>query len=376
MIKKYYLFIFCLSIMLPCSISQAETVLDRNRGGMTTGPENQFFYIQVASFKKAGDAEKQVSFLQVKGVKSFSVQEEAGRKGKWYRVYLGRYSTAQEAKSRARELVSGRIISSYWIKRKTFRPAGLEISRPVPEAAGQDKPVESAHTGGPETPAHPSRPAMIDTPPTGESGKNMEQANTAGYLQLAAVSEKEKKQGGRPQENDKKWVNGPLSIGFRAGINNTPNADDFYILSGGSVYKWEFSENRILATLTSTLNLTDSFFLEAGVGRAFDTDLDYWFLSLGPKFYPARFGALSPYVRAGVLWGDLSWDIIPGDFGKSFGFEGGAGLEYVRQRYRLGADISYRSLEFDYEPPPGVVGSRNSIDFSGFSLMGTLTCFF
>jgi hypothetical protein len=182
--------------------------------------------------------------------------------------------------------------------------------------------------------------------------------------------------GSQGMETRKKLGHGPLSIGIRAGINTTPNVRDLIILRSGAIYQWEFKQQRYMATLISSLNLTDHLSLEGGFGRALATDLDYWFLSLGPRFYPVHYKAFSPYLRAGVLWGSLSWDEIPGDFEESFGFEGGVGLEYFINRCRLGAEMSYRNVKFQYNPPPGVLSNQDNIDFSGFSIMGEFIYFF
>ncbi|MFC1820364.1 hypothetical protein ACFLZG_04680, partial [Thermodesulfobacteriota bacterium] len=74
------------------------------------------------------------------------------------------------------------------------------------------------------------------------------------------------------------------------------------------------------------------------------------------------------------VWGDLSWDDIPGDFDNDFGWEAGIGLDLIRSRVNLGLDISYRDIEFDYNTPigQGVNANRRSIDFSGYSFSGSL----
>jgi hypothetical protein len=84
--------------------------------------------------------------------------------------------------------------------------------------------------------------------------------------------------------------------------------------------------------------------------------------------------SFSPYLRAGLTWGDLSWDKIPGDFDNSFGWEMGFGLDVMRTRYKVGLEVWHRNIQFDYNAPldSGVTSSQKSIDLSGYVFTGSL----
>lgn len=387
MIKKGPLFISAVLFIFMCAISPAETHPKSNQGKALSDPVERSFFIQVGSYKKLPNAEDQVSFLHSKDVKAFWVQEKAGRKGKYFRVYLGPYQTREKAQNSAQGFLSEGIISSFWIKNKSLPAPGLSISRPADHhlrptatSASDENLFELSGMKNSEILLLSSRSKTVKPSEPGDLKKHVSQVvsqdNTTDDQQPAAVQKKEEVQSRDQTGGNKESGNGPLSIEIRAGINSTPNVEDLYILSGGSVYRFQFSQSRLSATLSSSLSLTKRLSIEAGYGRALATELDYWFLTFGPRFYPVRSSAFSPYIRAGLLWADLSWDKIPGDFKQNFGFEGGIGLEYSIKRYRLGGEISYRHLEFEYEPPPGVLSNRDSLDFSGFSFMGAFTYFF
>ena len=90
------------------------------------------------------------------------------------------------------------------------------------------------------------------------------------------------------------------------------------------------------------------------------------------------FKSFFPYFRGGIVWGNLSWDAVPGDFDNSFGWEAGLGLDIIRTRLKIGAEMTYGNIQFDYNAPldAGVTSSQNSIDFSGYSITGSLIFFF
>lgn len=75
------------------------------------------FTIQVASAQKRSGAEEVVNRLQKEGMSGFIVAKDLGVKGTWYRVYVGRFSTKEEA-NQTLEKVKGIYSGSFIISPK------------------------------------------------------------------------------------------------------------------------------------------------------------------------------------------------------------------------------------------------------------------
>lgn len=70
----------------------------------TLAPEMEIqkpYMVQVGSFRERGRAQEIASRLNLKGYSAFLLSVEIPDKGTWHRVYLGRYSTRNEAKQAA-----------------------------------------------------------------------------------------------------------------------------------------------------------------------------------------------------------------------------------------------------------------------------------
>jgi len=65
------------------------------------------FTIQVASFKNEASAKKVVNELSASGHPAFVVDKDLGEKGIWYRIYVGRFQTKQEADRYISQLKDG-----------------------------------------------------------------------------------------------------------------------------------------------------------------------------------------------------------------------------------------------------------------------------
>lgn len=78
-----------------------------------------------------------------------------------------------------------------------------------------------------------------------------------------------------------------------------------------------------------------------------------------------------PYLKAGACYGQFDWS-GPGDFDGAFGFQGGAGFEFVPQESSknssIGLEVLYRNLENDYNAPSDAISSSDSIDLSGVNV--------
>ncbi len=75
-----------------------------------------FFSLQIASYRKEGQARKESARWQKKGYYVQVKKADLGRKGIWYRVLLGRYKSLERAKKKAARLASKDGIRSYVVK--------------------------------------------------------------------------------------------------------------------------------------------------------------------------------------------------------------------------------------------------------------------
>lgn len=78
--------------------------------------ESQQFALQIASYRTMAQAEKEAARWKKKGYIVRIKAADLGKKGVWYRVYLGRYSSLEEAKKASVALASKEGIRSYVTK--------------------------------------------------------------------------------------------------------------------------------------------------------------------------------------------------------------------------------------------------------------------
>jgi len=64
----------------------------------------KYFAIQVSSFNKKESASDEIKDWQAKGFKAHFREVDLKEKGKWFRVYVGRYKTLEEAKSAVKKI--------------------------------------------------------------------------------------------------------------------------------------------------------------------------------------------------------------------------------------------------------------------------------
>jgi len=76
-------------------------------------------------------------------------------------------------------------------------------------------------------------------------------------------------------------------------------------------------------------------------------------------------------VWVGASWGRIHQSEVFGDFDDAIGFNFGATyITRLGERFRLGAELVYRLLEFDFDPDPFVVADDDGVGGSG--VMGSL----
>ncbi len=83
-----------------------------------TAGEAAYFTLQIASFKDRAQAEEVVRNWTDKGYLARATGVDLGAKGTWYRVYIGRYETLDEAKSFERIISKKEGIKAYIVSVK------------------------------------------------------------------------------------------------------------------------------------------------------------------------------------------------------------------------------------------------------------------
>ncbi len=73
----------------------------------------KYFALQIASYKRLEQAKKEAKIWEKKGYFVKIKRANLGRKGIWYRVYIGRYKSLEEAKKASTRLASKEGIRSY-----------------------------------------------------------------------------------------------------------------------------------------------------------------------------------------------------------------------------------------------------------------------
>ncbi len=104
--------------------------------------------IQVGAYRDLDNAVAQVNYLKRLGYEAFYRYETVKDKGKWYRVYIGKYSTRKSAQEEARVLNDLELIDAYSIRLLRGEPSmAAAPTTPTPE---QEKPI-------PESPPAPKK---------------------------------------------------------------------------------------------------------------------------------------------------------------------------------------------------------------------------
>ncbi len=79
----------------------------------TPPPAKTYFVLQIASYRERSRAEREAARWRKKGITAQVVRVAIKNKGIWYRVYLGRYNSVQDATAGAKRLARKEGIRSY-----------------------------------------------------------------------------------------------------------------------------------------------------------------------------------------------------------------------------------------------------------------------
>jgi len=399
------------------------------------------YTIQVSSSREAEGADRHVAALKAHGLDAVSSYEAVEGKGMWYRVYVGRFRTKQEAETAANGMKEEGIISGYWIKeikdinippvttepnrteqavseKEENRQTGAQIAdseRPPEPRTGDreqvrlESPRLSSEVKGAAPPGpsadieekaaveeafpgfvteKPLKPRVVERKQTEAQPQRATPEEEAAPI-IASASDVTERQAGQDsliRKASPESAAGNMKrfyMGIRIGGVYMPGVDEFTVSS--STTGWYFEEKFLINTLMASYSLNKSLSIDLGIEKILNTEFNSLFATLGAtyRFFTSNTQGLfnlSPYVRGAPAWGNMSWDDMPGSFDSGIGGELGTGIDIITlsSNMRLGLDMAYRSVKFDYNAPSGmdVTSSRDSIDFSGYSLTGFLNYYF
>jgi len=74
------------------------------------GAEKYYYYLHISSFRSITNADKDAERLHRKGYDTVVSYERVADKGFWYRVYIGPFTSLQEAKIKISELRRKKLV--------------------------------------------------------------------------------------------------------------------------------------------------------------------------------------------------------------------------------------------------------------------------
>lgn len=343
--------------------------------------------IQVGSFKTRKQADREALRLKSHAVPVMIKQEQISGKGAWYRVYVGQFSSRQDAIRYEKELKRSGIISSSWVKRIKLSPEKRAARKPSPQKVQSVKPTPKPIVKKPAAPP----PIVQQTPPpqkriTQPVPKQVATPRppaTRPKKQPPLVAQKTKPykppQSEAPEEiveyRRPSMYPGRISVGFRGAGLAASSASSFKITrtTATDTTNWAFEDYELFAGIAVNVRIDDQWSIEASAEQVILSDADIQFLSLGPKWHFTRRGDTRPYLRAAVVYGSLKWSEAPGDFDTALGAELGAGVDFIRSKhFSISVDAAYRHTSFSYNLPsdPEISASGSELDYSGFTAAG------
>jgi hypothetical protein len=151
----------CVQISL--SLMLASTILMFCTPCVFCSAEKYYYYLHVSSFRLKERAVKDVERIRNQGYNAVARRERVSDKGYWYRIYIGPFSSLQEAKLKAEELRRHKIAEYIAIhKKESLISAELEEKKVPVEV---EKPAPEVSPAREVTPAVPERPVTVSPPP-------------------------------------------------------------------------------------------------------------------------------------------------------------------------------------------------------------------
>ncbi len=97
----------------PAQVKTVKAPVEKKTVKKQPPPARTYFVLQIASYRERSRAEREAARWRRKGITAQVVRVAIKNKGIWYRVYLGRYNSVQDATAGAKRLARKEGIRSY-----------------------------------------------------------------------------------------------------------------------------------------------------------------------------------------------------------------------------------------------------------------------
>lgn len=327
---------------------------------------SELYTIQISAHKSSSEADLRVADLSAQGIGAYVSEEKVTGRGVWYRVYVGRYVTNKEAVLEARRLKDRGIISDYWVK-------------PVETAGEGNRSAVVPGSGIVASDLTPLDPhlAMMDLDMVDFTGGGSASAGTGKPEVVRFGRPREASLGGFTPYGTNQYTRGPFFIGFRIGAESWLNAGNFVVTRtrGALTEYWKLkSEKAGFMGVAPSYRINEYFTAEAILERTWAGSVQSWTTGLGMKAGIPVPGNFYPYVKLNGIWSTFVWEAVPGSFDSNVGYEMACGFDVHMNRLKLGFELGYRSIEFDYQAPTGqgTFGGDTEMDLSAVRFSASL----
>ena len=347
-------------------------------GNQAAFAQDRFYTVHVSSCQLPENAEQEVSSLKGRGLEAFSRHETVPGKGMWYRIYVGRFNTSQEAAQYGTRIKSQGIvtytevrpITGYGVAKTAQAPTSQgqqydSLLQAAPSASQTRQPMTEASTTSPQ-PVSPTPEAVMESPEPAEPIEPEASVQAGEGVYGSGDS--------TPYWASSSSYRGPFTLTTKAGATFWGSVDGFTVRtsSGGTKREFWIDDSRAFHfAVVPSYRVYDFVSVDGSLELMKSGNISGWYMTLGAKASWEYEENFAPYVRAGLVYGMVNWDGLPGDFESGVGWEAGIGLDYLYEQLRFGAELQYRSILFDYNAPAGVNASASELDLSGFSLSGS-----
>lgn len=334
--------------------------------------EANIYVIHVSSFKNRNSAEHEISNLKELNLHAFYKYELVKNRGNWYRVYIGTFNDKKEARASGLELIDKGIISY-------FQPVHVQKDLTAGEKSVQSNKLTEQYFKEPEE--LKMLPVIKMRSDIDKKKKNKVPTKPKAIkMTEREVPLVEKKEIKRRDKKDTLHSRSPFSLSLNAGGFRSGSASDFQIteVKGAITNIYSLKTISSQVTFTPSFRLYKDYHMYGSFTYLFGNRIDSMLLSLGPKKTFDILDWASIYLKGGVVYGNFNWKGPPGDFEAGYGLETGFGFNFLRTKIKVGLDFLYRNIEFDYNTQgiTGLSANDSSLDFSGFSISGSIKYFF
>jgi len=311
-------------------------------------PKTVNYYLFVGFYRDLDPTQKEVARLATAlatyGYSVFSTREDVPD-GVNYRVYIGTYTDRQQATASGAELKDKKILTSFYIPVPTTQDM---VAGRMPDIAAGTAAAAAAAAAAATEEKQKTPDKVPDDEPAAE--KKATAARFDDFSRFALM--------------------------LKGGAFSPQKTDDFSVAIGGTTYRVSDDPAPQIG-VEAVLRFNKTIGLYGTADTVFIDGIDWYNFAAGPILTFQTRESVMPYLKGGAVYGDFSWD-APGEFDSSLGWEGAAGFNFFKSKFKLGVEIAYRSMSFDYKPPSGaiVTPADNSLDLSGFSVMATFSYWF